>query len=101
MIYAKMRISKLPFKIKVSFRKSNWYLFPQGWTWQKSVAEISYKADGNIYEHKHFYLTYAYNFAWLFINVYWELDKGVHLSTSTYRHEPIRYVTEDGEMFKQ
>ena len=101
MLFEKMRLAKKPYTRKFSFRKKVkvWYVFPQRWTWRMSVADIRYKADGNIYEHNHFWLIYRYQFSWLFIDITWELDMSERLSTSEVRHEPIKYVTEGGEMF--
>lgn len=97
MLYDKSVIAKLPFKVKFSFRKKNWYLFPQGWTWKKNVFEISYKAGINAYEHKSYYIIYEYQFSWLFIDINWKLQPGEHLSTSLQRHEqpeydPLKYI---------
>lgn len=54
MLTYKSHFAKRPFKIKIILKKRNWYLFPQTDTTKKSVAEINYKRDGDVYIHSHF-----------------------------------------------
>lgn len=99
MIFEKIRLAKKPFTKKFSFRKKYWYVFPQRWTWRKSVADINYVRDGDVYQHNHYWLIYKYQFSWLFIDVVWELDLSERLSNGEVRHAPIKYVNPEGEMF--
>lgn len=99
MITEKSKLMKRPFKKKWSIRKGPWYLFPQRWVWRKSVAEIRHERDQNVYTHDHFWLIYAYNFTWLFINIYWELDTSERLSKTEVRHEPVQHVGASGKMY--
>jgi hypothetical protein len=57
----KPRIGKFPLEFKFSFRRNEWYLFPQGW----SHLHIA-KDDVCRFEYH-----YKYNFSWLFIDLEW------------------------------
>ena len=100
MMIEKMRLAKKPYTTKWSFRKKHWYLFPQRWTWKKSVAEITYQGNVDAYKHDHFWLVTAYHFTWLFIDFHWELviDRE-GMCSSLVRHEPLKYTTDTGEIF--
>lgn len=98
--FEKTNLAKKPFTRKFSFRKNHWYLLPQRWTWKKSVCEMSYVGNVDAYKHTFFWLTFRYQFSWLFIDVVWELGldrKG--MGEEIKRHEPIKYVAESGETF--
>jgi hypothetical protein len=98
MIYEKMKLAKKPYTRKWSFRKRHWYFFPQRWTWKKSIAEVSYQGNVDAYKHTHYWLTFRYQFSWLFIDMVWELQTEF-LSEGIVRHEPLKYVTDKGETF--
>lgn len=58
----KPRIGKFPLSLKISFRKYEWYIFPQGWSHIHTAKD---DVLGRFeYQHK-------YNFSWLFIDLEW------------------------------
>lgn len=59
----KPRIGKFPLKFKISFRKNEWYLFPQGW------SHLHTAKDEGV--NKRFEYHYKYNFSWFFIDMEW------------------------------
>jgi hypothetical protein len=101
MLFEKMRLAKKPFNKTVSFRKKHWYVFPQRWTWKKSVCEMSYIGNGvDAYKHTFFWLTFRYQFSWLFIDIVWELKLDREgMGEEIKRHESLKYTTDAGELF--
>ncbi len=109
MITEKKRFSSnLPFKAKFSFRKSNWYLFPQGWSHTGNVMrqeylslseqagtnpEMSVSFKENLYKQMQYNIVEQYNITWLFINIV--LTVNLHKVRETnvmqvpYRTEPV------------
>lgn len=59
----KPRIGKFPLEFRFSFRRNEWYLFPQGWSYLHTA-----KDEG---VNKRFEYHYKYNFSWLFIDMEW------------------------------
>ena len=66
MITHKSKFAPFPLTCKVSFKRRDWYLFPQGWAWVGGFAEVSYQSsypDGfDVWKEVHYptYKGYAY-----------------------------------------
>lgn len=90
MIKQKSSFGRFPLKIKVSFRKSNIYLFPQGWGCWDSLSNISYQTKG-IYKHKNYLIPTWYCFSWLWLNINFTLKQDFQSESLNY-HEPVKVV---------
>lgn len=63
---------------KVTFKKSNWYLFPQGWAWCGGYAEVSYvrpAGEYDVWNEMHYDCYNGYAFSWLFLQLTFDLRK--------------------------
>ena len=102
MLTDKLNLAKKPYSVKYSFRKRNWYLFPQRWTWKETITKLSWKRE-DIYKHTNYWLITKYQFSWLFIDMVWELNLSQDglISHEEVRHEPIKYVNDKGELYKR
>lgn len=98
MITEKMRISKdFPIKVRLYFRKENWYLFPQGFTSKGTMSKLTYNAEksgvqkNDVHNSQGFWIIYDYHFTWLFLSVIFEtrLDQSSNGSTP-YVHYQFR-----------
>lgn len=79
MITRRSKFAQFPLTIKISLKKRNWYLFPQGWALVGGFAEVTYQAfDGefDIWKEVHYPTYKGYAFSWLFIHIVFDIRKG-------------------------
>lgn len=73
MILTKTSFSEFPFKVEFSFKKRNWYLFPQGCGHKNSAFEKSYHETNHlgedIYKVKSFWNINTYDIFWLCFHI--------------------------------
>lgn len=65
--------------MKFTFKKRNWYLFPQGWAWVGGFAECSYVSSDGVYdvwEETHYPTYKGYALSWLCFHFVFEIRKG-------------------------
>jgi hypothetical protein len=101
MITHKSHLAPIPFKVGVQFKKKNWYLFPQSETCKKSVADIRYVREGDVYSHDHFWFYSQWRFFWLFfvISIQFKEDRNGFAGPQEVRHERPKHLTSDGQLF--
>lgn len=80
MITHKSKFAAFPLTCKITFKKRNWYLFPQGWAWVGGFAEVSYQTSYpngfDVWKEIHYPTYKGYAFSWLFLHIVWNIRKG-------------------------
>jgi hypothetical protein len=63
----KSKIQQFPLSVKFTFRRCEWYLFPQGW---QCIETVKSEVSNRVFE-----IPIQYNFSWLFIDFEWRLNR--------------------------